>query len=1212
MDIRPPRSYYSPIMTSQRVQRQIDRLLDEAEAAFAQRDWLAVRERAQDALTLEPENQDALTFLTAAERALEANTRSGPPIPQTETTPAEQTPQVVNTHEAERRQLTVMFCDLQGSTALSQQLDPEDLREVIRGYQEVCAGAVSRFEGHIAKYLGDGLLIYFGYPQAHEDDPQRAVRGGLAILEDMEALNTRLKADKDIELAVRIGVHTGLVVAGEMGGGDTIETLAIVGETPNIAARLQEAASPNSVVVSDVTANLVQGFFVHKALGFHELKGISEPMELFAVLSESGAQTRFEVAAASQLTPLVGREQELGLLLDRWEQAQEGLGQVVLLGGEPGIGKSRLIDALTERIANEPHALRGLRCSAYHQNSALHPVLEYLEAWLGFGRDDSAEERLTMLESALAHVDFPLAEAVPLLSGLLSVPLAERYPALAMDPEVQRDRTRQLLVALLLDSAGDQPVFLVLEDLHWADPSTLAVLDLLLEQVPTARVLALFSFRSEFTPPWPSRGHVTQIMLNRLTRRLAGEMVGRLTGGKTLPEEVLSQVAAKSDGVPIFVEELTRMLLESGLLKEAGDHYELTGPLTTLAIPSTLQDSLTARLDRLTSAREVAQLGAVLGREFTYDLIRSVSPMDEELLGSHLQRLVDAEFLYQRGLPPDANYTFKHALIQDAAYQSLLHSRRQQYHQRTAQVLEEGSAGIVEMQPELLAHHFAQAGLTERAVIYWLRAGERAMVTYAYEEALGHFERGLIARDIALSGTEAAPDEEAAALLFGLGRAQAPTLPRYRTHEAVTSLARALDYYAEAGESDRAVAIAEYPFYPMIGHRIGNDQLIARALTLVDPDSPRAGRLLSRYGRLLGLEEGDYAGAQEAFEKALAISRRESDPVLEMRVLADAANVDLIHLRFQESLDKSMRTIELAGRADDPYPQVLARYTAVLDNLHLGQLEEARLQASAVLAPAEGLRDRFWHSMALRANQDAAQMAGQFGAARELSDRALAASPTESRALCARAMLECETGDFVQGEAFLDRLVEVMRLTPPGPTMENGMTAMAVATAARICGKPDRLDLAQVAAQPVISFADAVPFVEAMARLGMGLQSVERGDKSAAKEQYLALERWQGVMWLFANLAVDRVLGLLSHTMGNLDQAEAHFDDALAFCRKAGFRPELAWSCCDYADMLLERNNDGDQAKAMSLMDDSLSISRELGMRPLMERVLSRREILKA
>ena len=309
------------------------------------------------------------------------------------------------------------------------------------------------------------------------------------------------------------------------------------------------------------------------------------------------------------------------------------------------------------------------------------------------------------------------------------------------------------------------------------------------------------------------------------------------------------------------------MLLESGLLKEAGDRYELTGPLTTLAIPSTLQDSLTARLDRLASAREVAQLGAVLGREFTYSLIRSVSPLDEELLGSHLQRLVDAEFLYQRGLPPDANYTFKHALIQDAAYQSLLHSRRQQYHQRTAQVLEEGSAGIVEMQPELLAHHFAQTGLTERAVVYWLRAGERAMVTYGYEEALGHFERGLIARDIALSGTEAASDEEAAALLFGLGRAQAPTLPRYRTHEAVTSLARALDYYAEAGESDRAVAIAEYPFYPMIGQRIGNDQLIVRALALVDPDSPRAGRLLSRYGRLLGLEEGDYRGSQGSIRK---------------------------------------------------------------------------------------------------------------------------------------------------------------------------------------------------------------------------------------------------------------------------------------------------------------------------------------------------------
>lgn len=407
---------------SERVQKRIDRLLDQIEEAADQRDWSAVHQLAEDVLRLEPENADALTYLAAAERDPRGTAAPSPTQAQRaqlETTPIEPHLPPAASPDAERRRITVMFCDLQGSTNLSQQLDPEELRDVIRSYQEVCAEAVSRFDGHSAKYLGDGLLIYFGYPQAHEDDPQRAVWSGLAILEEMSPLNARLKVDKDLELSVRIGVHTGLVVAGEMGGGDSIEALAIVGETPNIAARLQEVAEPNTVVVSGITANLVQGFFRCDSMGFQELKGIAEPMELYAVLSESGAQSRFEVAAsAAQLTPLVGREQEVGLLMDRWEQAKEGLGQVVLLNGEPGIGKSRLVDALTERLVGDPHTFRQLRCSAYHQNIALHPFIEYLESRIGIKSEDSPEERLNQLEVHLDAIDFPKAEAVPLLAGL--------------------------------------------------------------------------------------------------------------------------------------------------------------------------------------------------------------------------------------------------------------------------------------------------------------------------------------------------------------------------------------------------------------------------------------------------------------------------------------------------------------------------------------------------------------------------------------------------------------------------------------------------------------------------------------------------------------------------------------------------------------------------------------------------------------------------
>ena len=727
-------------MVSERVQRQIDRLLDEAEAAIATGDWAAVGDHARTVLRLDPENNDALSYLAASER--DPDSAGGEGSPDTQDL-AEPQPPSSSAPDAERRQLTVMFCDLQGSTALSQQLDPEELRDVIRGYQEVCAGAVARFEGHIAKYLGDGLLVYFGYPQAHEDDPQRAVRAGLAILQDMGPLNARLKSDKDLELTVRIGIHTGLVVAGEMGGGDTLEELAIVGETPNIAARIEGAAEPDGIAISDVTASLVQGFFLCESMGPHDLKGISEPVELFRVLEESGAQTRFDVAVSTHLTPLVGREQEVGLLLDRWEQVEEGLGQVVLVSGEAGIGKSRLLQGLIDGLAGRPHVFQQHRCSPYHQNSALFPVIESYERWLGFQREDSQEERIQAIETALEERSLLTPEALSLWAGMLSVPLDESHPPLDLSPQRQRQKTMELMTQLKVATANEQPVLAVFEDLHWADPTTLEFLGLLVEQVATSKVMAILTFRPEFTPPWGSRSHVTQINLNRLPQRLATDLIALVTGGKELPEEVIDQIASKSDEVPLFVEELTQMVIESGLLREMDGRYELTGPLTDLAIPSTLQDSLTARLDRLGEVKEVVQLASVLGREFIYQLIQAVSQQDDAPLSDHLRQLVAGEFLYQQGVLPEASYIFKHALIQDAAYNSLLISRRQQYHQLVAQVYEESFPETVESQPELLAHHYTEAGLNQQAVPYWQQAGQIAVRRSANVEAVNHFTKGL-------------------------------------------------------------------------------------------------------------------------------------------------------------------------------------------------------------------------------------------------------------------------------------------------------------------------------------------------------------------------------------------------------------------------------------------------------------------------------------
>ena len=612
--------------------------------------------------------------------------------------------------DAERRQLTVMFCDLVDSTALSGQLDPEDLREVVRAYQATCTAVIQHFDGSIAQYLGDGLLVYFGYPQAHEDDAQRAVRAALGIIEAMGTLNTRLEQDKSIRLAVRLGIHTGLVVVGEMGGGGRQEQLAL-GETPNVAARIQGLAAPDTVAISEATSRLIQGYFACHDLGPHILRGLAAPVQVYRVLGESGVQSRLEVASARGLTPLVGRGSEVTLLLERWEQVKDGAGQVVLLSGEAGIGKSRLVQALKDQMAQEPHTRIEYRCSPYHQHSAFAPIIAHIERVLAWERDTVPQEKLSKLEEALARHPWPLPEVLPLLAALLSLPLPAPYPPLTLTPERQKQKTLEALLAWLLAETEQQPVLFIVEDLHWVDPSTLEWLSLVVEQSPTARLYGLFTCRPEFASPWPTRTHLTPLTLSRLPRPQAARLVHGVTGGKPLPAEILAQIVAKTDGVPLFVEELTKTVLESGLLREMEGAYELAGPLPPLAIPTTLQDSLMARLDRLATVKAVAQLGATIGRQFGYELLRAVSLLDDATLQQHLRQLVEAELVYQRGVPPQATYLFKHALIQDAAYQSLLKSTRQQYHQRIAQVLAERFPETAETQPELLAHHYTEAGL---------------------------------------------------------------------------------------------------------------------------------------------------------------------------------------------------------------------------------------------------------------------------------------------------------------------------------------------------------------------------------------------------------------------------------------------------------------------------------------------------------------------
>ncbi len=646
--------------------------------------------------------------------------------------------------EAERRQLTVMFCDLVGSTDLSGKLDPEDLREVVRAYQETAAQVIGRYEGHIAQYLGDGLLIYFGFPVAHEDDAQRAIYTGLGIPEAMATLNTRLQTDYRVELGVRIGIHTGPVVVGEMGGGGRHENLAL-GETPNIAARLEGLAQANTAVISPVTAQLVQRAFILEELGLHELKGVADPMMLYTVVRPREAEhDDHEEMLSGGFEALVGRDEEIGLLLRRWEQSKDGQGQVVLISGEAGIGKSSLVEGLQRHVHQEGLPRITIRCSEYIQQSPLFPVIEHLNRVLDWQRHDDVESRLSKLEQALNTSSLPLDETVPLVADLLSLPLPEgRYRALSLSPAQQREQTQDVLVAWMLEEAERQPLMVVWEDLHWADPSTLELLGLFIDQVPTVSMLHVLVYRPTFAPPWPTQSHMTPLMLNRLERPQVEALVTRLSAGKGVPAEVMAHIVSKTDGVPLYVEELTKMLLESTFLQEEADQYTLTGPLAEAAIPATLQDSLMARLDRLPTVREVAQVGSVLGREFAYEMLEALSTVEESTLHSGLSQLVDSELLYQRGRPPRARYTFRHALIRDTAYQSLLRRTRQQYHRQVAQLLEANFPEVIDTQPELVAHHYTEADASEPAIAYWHQAGQRALQHSAYEEAISHLKSGL-------------------------------------------------------------------------------------------------------------------------------------------------------------------------------------------------------------------------------------------------------------------------------------------------------------------------------------------------------------------------------------------------------------------------------------------------------------------------------------
>jgi class 3 adenylate cyclase/tetratricopeptide (TPR) repeat protein len=639
---------------------------------------------------------------------------------------------------AERRQLTVMFCDLVGSTALSASLDPEDMQELLRVYHARVGDLASKHGGFVAKYMGDGALIYFGYPQAHEDDAERAVRAGLALVDGVSKLVVAGE-----RLSARVGIATGLVVVGDLVGAGEAQERGIAGETPNLAARLQELAVAGTVVIADTTRRLVGDLFELSSLGRSSIKGFAEAVHAWRVIGEGKTESRFEALHGTRVTPLVGRDEELDLVLSRWRQVKEGSGHVALISGEPGIGKSRLVLALRERLQREPQVSLSYACSPHHVNSALFPFVTQLERAAGFAPDDSWDARLDKLETLLQETAATPNGVVALFADLLGIPVGSGHELAAMSPLQKKGLLFRAFLAQLEGLAMRGSVLVVLEDAHWLDPTSRELFDQIVERLQRLPVLLIATFRPEMSPPWTGFPHVTLLTLNRLAQPQARSLVERVTGGKALPPEVLEQILARTEGVPLFTEELTKAVLESGLLRVVGDHYVLDGPLPSLAIPATLHDSLMARLDRLAPVKEIAQIGACIGREFDHDLLAAVVPLAEADLGAALDRLVAAELVFRRGIPPAATYIFKHALVRDAAYQSLLRTSRQELHAKLATALERDFPQTIEARPELVAHHFDEAGLFEKAVGYWLRAGRLTAGRSANVEAIAHLRSGL-------------------------------------------------------------------------------------------------------------------------------------------------------------------------------------------------------------------------------------------------------------------------------------------------------------------------------------------------------------------------------------------------------------------------------------------------------------------------------------
>jgi class 3 adenylate cyclase/tetratricopeptide (TPR) repeat protein len=1112
--------------------------------------------------------------------------------------------------EAERRQIAVMFVDMVDSTPLAERLDPEDMRQVLRRFHEVCGAEIGAHDGHIARYMGDGVLVYFGYPQAHEDDAVRAVRAGLGIIAAMRAANDGLEAEHGVRLRLRIGIETGLVVAGEVGTGAARDSQAIVGETPNLAARLQGMAQADTIVIGPTTERLLQGSFALEPLGARTLKGVSEPVPMFRVLAESPSADRFALRALRGLTPLVGRVAELDMLRQRWAQSRDGEMRCVLLVGDPGIGKSRMLRAFRESIAADAHEAVALHCSAHNRHSPLRPVLQWLQREMRREAALSGSGDLDRVEAAVAGLGLDQAEAVPVLATLLGLPVADRYgPIDASSPTFKR-RMLDILVGMIDAVARRQPLLLLVEDAHWIDPSTLEFLRAVIERLQSARLLMLVTARPEFKPDW-NHPQLVQVNLDRLSRRERVSMIERLAGGKQLPDFVLEQIVARTDGIPLFIEELTKTVLQGDMLRDVGSRYELRGPLQAVSIPDTLQGSLLARLDRLpAAAKEVAQIAATIGREFRRDLLVLIAGKPLADLDVALEILVAAEIVQPVTGPAHDNdaYLFRHALIQEAAYQSLLLARRRHFHRTIAEALETHYPHVVEQRPDLMAQNLTAAQSHEQAIEYWRRAAELALSRAAYHEANAHAQRGEQIAD-SLGGGNQDRAGRVLPLMLVRGRAEqmSGSPQSLKTFHRVAQMARAARMPSSFVHAALGFQVSEELILNTPGE--ASIALLKEALQVVgQADSIDRSRVLGQLGRALILT-GAHDEAAEVIGEAIPVARR----------LNDAYGLFQVHL--YELFHVGARPL-----AAGEFP---ARRQLMKELYETGE----RLVGS----------DATWQAAAhaLAACLEIGDLAGFRSALERYGEAALATPQFTSRFMWASltAMQAILHGDFAVAETEAGRALQVAE--DAGAEFGAGVYGLQMFTIRREQGR-----LAEVA--PLVKqFVDEHP-EDATWRPGLMLIASDLGFIAQARRTlewmaefdfsipmdnkrlitltYLAevgarlgeqdhIERLYALLLPYADQAVvvpastlcigaaGRYVGMLAAARRDWPAMERHFTQALAMDEALQAWPWLAHTRYEYARALLERDATGDRARAAELLAAATATAEKLGMTALMDRM---------